>query len=280
MKSTIIAAYIAALASSAIAGHYAVTSSDELLQGCPNGYVDKNTGDCKPFTLRVKRTPYGPWENYEVSGAYHLPDAGSNGGAKHAGSPWGVWNPMWGHGPVVPQGHQGPPNQDAGGANPANGGWQHGPPARHATDNTGSHGPPGGYGGDMTPGRSSPGSGPKKHHGSNPGQSYVQTPIEGGNYQGGKDDEDCDDSENSLPVLGSPGHRSPITKPSGKPGHGPVTPQPMGGKGEPSQGQGSKSRGDSVPSPTPSSNGGKKSGQESSKSTAKATSNSKVIAAE
>ena len=32
------------------------------------------TGECKPFSLRIKRADSGKWEEHEVVHAYHIPD--------------------------------------------------------------------------------------------------------------------------------------------------------------------------------------------------------------
>lgn len=66
-----------ALAASAFAGYNPTPkakSPGTLLTGCPNGYADFVTGECKPFHLRVRDAATGDWRSHKVVDAYPVID--------------------------------------------------------------------------------------------------------------------------------------------------------------------------------------------------------------
>ena len=89
---------LALAATTALAGHSSGPGKHKapgmLLTGCPNGYTDFVTGECKPFHLRVRDAEAGDWRSHKVTDTYPVFDHGHGPGGKNGknGNGKGRWD--------------------------------------------------------------------------------------------------------------------------------------------------------------------------------------------
>ena len=63
------------LTATALAGHASTSKAPGvLLTGCPNGYTNIMTGECKPYHLRIRSAATNDWASHKVTDAYHVAD--------------------------------------------------------------------------------------------------------------------------------------------------------------------------------------------------------------